>query len=403
MATTAHGPAPPRDLTVDWLREVGIMVVVVIHVLEVFNPWDSWHVSNPERSRIAGEIVVFFAPWIMPLLMLVAGSSAYYALERRPVRRFVRERILRLLVPLIVGILVLVPPQVYLERRLEGEFSGPFLAFYPHFFEGLYPRGNLSWHHLWFLAHLFVYSLVALPLFLHWRTANGHRQLQRIARWCAGPFGLLWLAVPLVLERHLLWWLLSDRMVLTSDWANHAILFVAYVYGYMLVAEPELTSAVDRQWKSALMLAGVVSAGLWALAWRGLLPNGLPKPYAPGYLAFWSAYGLGAWAWMVAALGFVRGHPHGETAVLRYARGRSYAWYLLHQPMVIAVAVVVIPTHWSLGAKLAVIAIGTAAGTLASAELLQQFRATRSLFGLPNVRPVRTPVVQRLAPPASTG
>lgn len=398
MTATAPPAGTGRDLAIDWLRELGICAVVLIHVCEVFNPWDAWHVSNPERSRLAGEVVVFFAPWIMPLLMLLAGASAFYALRRRPAKRFVRERILRLLVPLVVGVLVLVPPQVYLERRLEGEVHGSFFAFYPHFFDGLYPRGNLSWHHLWFLAHLLLYSLLALPLFLYWQTGKGRIQLLRVASWCTGPFGVFWLAVPLLLERHLLWGLLSQRHVLTTDWANHAILFVAYVYGYMLVAEPALSAAVDRQWKSAFLLAALVSSGLWALAWRGFLPNGLPEPYAPGYLAFWSAYGIGAWAWIVALLGIMRARPLRETAFLRYARGRSYAWYLVHQPVVIAIAVAVIPLHWGIAPKFVVVAAVSVIGTLAGAEALQRLPITRQLFGLPNaprrVRPPAQPVVR---------
>ena len=66
--------------------------------------------------------------------------------------------------------LVLVPPQVWLERRLRGEFSGSLLAFYPHYLEGIYPGGNLSWHHLWFLLFLLVFTLAALPLFVRLRT-----------------------------------------------------------------------------------------------------------------------------------------------------------------------------------------------------------------------------------------
>jgi surface polysaccharide O-acyltransferase-like enzyme len=401
MTAAAQG-APSmgeRDLALDWLRDLGICAVVLIHVCEVFNPWDAWHVANPERSRLAGEVVVFFAPWIMPLLMVLAGAAAFYALRRRTAKKFARERVTRLLVPLLVGILILVPPQVDLERRLEGAVRGSFIAFYPHFFEGLYPRGNLSWHHLWFLAHLFVYSLLALPLFHYWQTEKGRRQLRRIASWCTGPFGLFWLAVPLVLERHLLWGLLSDRLVLTSDWANHAILFVAYIYGYMLAAEPELSAAVDHQWKNALLLAGVISAGLWALAWRGFLPNGLPQPYAPGYLAFWSAYGIGAWAWIVALLGMMRALPLRDLAFLRWSRTRSYAWYLVHQPIVIAIAVVIIPLHWGPGGKFLAIGVATVAGTVAAAEGLQRIALTRRLFGLPSsVRPAQ--VARKEAPDA---
>ncbi|HET7458297.1 MAG TPA: acyltransferase [Gemmatimonadaceae bacterium] len=372
-----------RNLMIDWLRVLGICAVLVIHICEVFNPWDEWHVSNPQRSRLAGEVVVLFAPWIMPLLMVLAGWSSWYALERRTTSRFVRERVWRLAVPLVIGTPVFVLPQVYLERRLRGQFDGSIVAFVPHFFEGIYPRGNLSWHHLWFLAHLLVYSLVALPLFLHWRTARGRVALRRVARWCSGSFGLFWLAAPLVLERHVLWWVLPSKAALTVDWANHSILLVAYVYGYMLAAEPRLVADVDRQWRNAALFAGAMSAGLWAMAWRGLLPDGIPAPYSTGYLAFWSIYGVGAWAWVIGIVGFARRRRWGAGPLYRWARDGSYAWYLVHQPVVVAAAVIVIPLEMPLGAKIAAVGTLSVAGTLAVTLLLERFPATRVLLGMP--------------------
>ncbi len=378
-----------RNLTIDWLRVLGICAVVLIHVSEVFNPWDEWHVSNAERSPVAGEVVVFFAPWIMPLLMLLAGWSSWYALERRSPRQFAGERVRRLGLPLVLGTLLLVLPQVYLERRMRVQFAGSIVEFVPRFFDGVYPSGNLSWHHLWFLAHLLVYSLVALPLVRRWRTARGRAELARVARWCAGPFGLLWLAAPLVLERHVLWWLLPDRLALASDWANHAILLVAYLYGYMLAAEPSLGADVDRQWRNALVLAATLSAALWALAWRGALPGHLPAPYSAGYLAFWSLYGVGAWAWLVAILGLSRRCRWPGGAAFEWARARSYAWYLVHQPVVVAGAVLVVPTRLPVAAKFALLLALAVAGTVAATELLRRFAATRALLGLPARRGAR--------------
>jgi glucans biosynthesis protein C len=395
-----RGAPRERNLVIDWLRVLGICAVVAIHVCEVFNPWDEWHVANAERSRLAGELVVFFAPWIMPLLMLLAGWSSWYAIERRSASQFSRERLVRLGAPLLLGMVVLVLPQVYLERRLRGQFDGSIVDFVPHFFQGIYPRGNLSWHHLWFLAHLLVYSLLALPVFWHWRSERGRLQLRRLAGWCGGPFGLLWLAAPLVLERHVLWWLLRDTSALASDWANHAILFVAYVYGYMLAAEPELGRDVDRQWRSALLFAVATSAALWALAWRGALPDHLPAPYSAGYLAFWSIYGVGAWAWLIAILGVARRQRPATSALFDWARDRSFPWYLVHQPLVVAAAVLVVPTHLSLGSKVAAVAALAVVGTLALTELLMRFAATRLLLGLPGRMRGRTPAIALSVSPA---
>ena len=121
----------------------------------------------------------------------------------------------------------------------------------PHFFEGIYPTGNLSWHHLWFLAHLYGYSILALPLFRYLQHARGSRAL-RVggARERRSRAGLLWLALPLVVERSLLWGLFPERHVLTSDWSNHALLFVAYVYGFVLAGTPWLGTVIDAQWRA---------------------------------------------------------------------------------------------------------------------------------------------------------
>src|SRR5205814_135948 len=126
-----------RIAYVDWLRALALAGVFAIHVCEVFNPWDEWHISNAERSRVLGEIAVLMAPWIMPLFILLAGLSAWYSLSHRSNATYVAQRVSRVLVPLVVGTLLLVPPQVYLERRLRGQFLGSFLAFLPHFFDGI--------------------------------------------------------------------------------------------------------------------------------------------------------------------------------------------------------------------------------------------------------------------------
>ncbi|HET7188272.1 MAG TPA: acyltransferase, partial [Gemmatimonadaceae bacterium] len=291
MRTSAVGEVPrDRDrrlLYVDSMRVYGVLLVLVIHVAEVFNPWDEWHISNAQRSGIVGEVVVLMAPWIMPLMMLLAGVSTWYSLRRRGNGHYLRERTVRVFLPLVVGTLLLVPPQVYLERRMRGQFAGSFVEFYPHFFVGVYPTGNLSWHHLWFLAHLYGYSILALPLFRYLQHARGSRALRTAARVSAGPAGLLWLALPLVVERSLLWGLFPERHVLTSDWSNHALLFVAYVYGFVLAGTPWLGTVIDAQWSRALVAATIGSVAIMTGAWVGLLPARLPPPYSLAYLAFW--------------------------------------------------------------------------------------------------------------------
>lgn len=371
-----------RLVYVDWLRLLALVGVLIIHVCSVFDPFDAWHIQNPQRSRLAGEVIVLMAPWIMPLFMLLAGVSAWYSLGTRSNTRYIKERVARLLVPLILGTLLLVPPQVYLERRLNHQFAGSFWSFYPHFFDGIYPRGNLSWHHLWFLAHLFGYSLLALPLFRYWQTDRGRVQLRWLAKHCGGHAGLFLLALPLILERHVLWWVFPERHMLASDWSNHALLFVAYLYGFVLAGEPALGEAIDRHWRGALAIAIASTCLLLITTWIGLVPSHLPKPYALGYLSFWTLYALGAWASMAAILAAGRRWLRRSSSLLDVGRESGYAWYIVHQPVIVAIAYVVVGWKVGLTVKFVVLLATSLMGTLVVAELLRRTKVTRWAFGL---------------------
>jgi hypothetical protein len=355
---------------VDELRVLVIGLVFVVHVLEPFNPWDEWHVANAERSRVLGEIVVLMAPWIMPLVMLLAGVSAWYALPGRRNAAYLAERTRRLLLPLAVGTLVLVPPQVWLERRWRGQFHGSLLEFYPRFFDGIYPTGNFSWHHLWFLAHLYAYSVLALPLFRHLQRHGGSAVLARLGRVASAPLGLVWLALPLVLERSLLWGLFPERHMLTSDWSNHAMLFVAYVYGFVLAGAPTLRDSIDAHWRRAAIVACAGTAALFTGTWLGVIPTRLPPPYSLRYLAFWTMYAWCAWAWMVAVLGAARRWLDRPESRLRRAEPYAYGWYMVHQPVIVAIAYLVIGWNASVAAKATVLFVASAIVTIAVTSLL---------------------------------
>ncbi|HUF65884.1 MAG TPA: acyltransferase [Gemmatimonadaceae bacterium] len=374
-----------RVAYVDWLRVLALLGVFVIHVCSPFNPWDHWHIRSPERSRYLGAVVVFMAPWIMPLFMMLAGTSAWYSLRQRSNVEYVRDRVTRILIPLVIGILVLVPPQVYAERRLYGQFAGNFIEFYPRFFGGgIYPVGDFSWHHLWFLGYLFAYSLLALPLFRFWRGERGRGQLEWLARISSGPMGLLWLAIPILVERYLFWFVFGRRNLLLADWSGRSILFVLYAYGFVLAAEPGFGRNVDRQWRHFLALGVVGISGLISLAWIGAIPSRFPPTSEWWALAFWSVYAVGAWSWVVAVLGLGRRYLTRDTNTLERGRRAGLTWYLVHQPVIVLLAAWVVTWRTGVGAKALALLLLSLVGTIlliilvhSAKPLIQRARAGR--------------------------
>lgn len=139
-----------RQSYLDWLRILAIFGVLLFHSAMPFVAEWEWHIKNKETSNLLMEFNFFLSRFRMPLLFFISGTVAYFMFQRRSSMRFIGLRFTRLFVPLVFGMLLIVPIQVYMERVNQG-FKGNFFEFYPSVFTtGAYPKGNLSWHHLWF-------------------------------------------------------------------------------------------------------------------------------------------------------------------------------------------------------------------------------------------------------------
>ena len=159
--------------------------------------------------RRSGRVFLAFgATWGMPLLFVISGIGSWYSLGSRSAAEFARERLRRLGVPLLVGLLTLVPLQVYLGRRRAGDtssyadFSARFWDVRPSlefpFVVRADPAGGLfETGHLWFLVCLLGFSLVLLPGLVLLGRPPGRRLIERLAGLLARPGGLLLPVLPL--------------------------------------------------------------------------------------------------------------------------------------------------------------------------------------------------------------
>ena len=104
-------------------------------------------------------------------------------------------------VPFIAGIFILVPVQVYIEKIDQYQ---SLLAYYPHMFEGVYPEGNFSWHHLWFILYLFVMALIISPFLNMLRSSRFMAMVGNMEHILTKPFGLNTVIIPLLISQVIL-------------------------------------------------------------------------------------------------------------------------------------------------------------------------------------------------------
>lgn len=368
---------PERRWDIDWLRVLAVLLLFTYHTARIFDIWEQFYAKNDQVSAALSSIVSYLGPWHMPLFFLLAGSSTWFALRYRTGGQYTKERFKRLLIPFIFGVLVLIPPQSYLGLRLHSGYAEPYLRWYPHFFRLIpedmdgYFLGGHTWGHLWFIFHLFVYSLVALPLLLYFNRESGQRLINRLAAFCTKPGVIFLFAVPLFLDKYLF-----DLDIAGGDPLFYILFFI---YGFILMSDPRFGEAIDRHKAVALVLGPVVyivAAYLNIAGWPGF--PGWSEPILEFYFD-----GLTPWCFMVALLGYGRKFLNFTNPFLKYAAGASYPYYILHQTVIVIIGFFVV--QWDIGVlvKFVTILVASFVVTTVLYDLLvKRINIVRFLFGM---------------------
>ncbi len=389
--------AVTRRYDLDWLRVIGILTVFIYHSGRFFNS-EGWHVKNANTYFGVDVWETILSNWFMPLIFAISGASLFYALGKGRPGQFIKDRVLRLLVPLVVGVFTHSVLQVYLERLTHGQFSGSFWEFYPHYFEGLFGfGGNFAWTgvHLWYLEMLFIFSLVFLPLFLWLKRGSGQRVLAWLGDWLARPGAAYLLAVPVIMlvglmNRNTFWGSLN--------WGGGSIFshLCFFLSGFVIISHAGLQNSIQRLRWLSLALVAVLLVTIFTL----YMLAGEPAFGTAQYTLFFSLYGLWAWCWVLAIMGFGMKHLNFRTPALGHANEAVLPFYILHQPVLLCLGYFIV--QWAIPdlQKWLIIFSTSFVIIVALYEfLVRRFNVMRILFGMKPLKqaaPVATRPVQPL-------
>ncbi len=374
--------AVTRRFDSDWIRVITMLMLLLFHSGRLFN-LTPWHLKNAQISIGIEVYVHLFDYWGMPMFFLVAGAAAWFSLAVRKPGQFVQERLLRILIPLILGIIIVVPPQVYLERIYNGEFNGNFIQFYPHFFtSGTYSyngAGNFSWHHLWFLAYLFLFCVIGLPILLWLRRKAGNRFLNWLAQFTKKGSNIFLYMLPLCFWLVILGPLFSGENDLINDWDHFLYYFTFFIFGYILCSRDDFWHAIDRNKLLALLLA--IPLSLIEMYLAGLdLKTG--NPYSLLNMLFTCAWCFIAWCWIIAFLGYARKFLSFSNKFLQYANEAVLPFYILHQMVIIIVGYFVIQCQMNVYLKYLIVILSSFAIIMLLYEGIKRTIVTRFIFGM---------------------
>lgn len=362
-----------RRSDLDWIRVTAFGLLILFHVSLVFAPWD-WHVHSKHSFAWLEEATLATGPWRLTLLFLVSGAALRFMSRRYSPGQVLRARMARLLPPLVFGVLVLIPPQSWLEAVDKGSWSSGLAAWWLHEFSPSGLKDGVPVNHLWFVEYIGVYSLVAVALMTR------PTLLARLESWLekglAGWRILLLPIVYFVFARQVLFPPLGQTNQLFNDGYNHFASLGAFLFGFVVAGREPVWRAFEAQRRLSLAVALIALPTLMvvtALQGGGLLQD----------IARRLVFGVDQWATIAAILGY--GSKHLRTAdgpVLRYLTDAVFPCYLAHQTILVIAVFLTKPMGLPAVVEAAWLTVVTFGGSLLVYEIVRRSGPFRPLWGL---------------------
>jgi hypothetical protein len=361
----------------DWLRVIAIFGVFIFHTVRPFVFID-WAVNNSERSLSATIFIVFLYTWGMPLFLSISGAGTFFALKRRSYRQYIAERVQRLVVPYIIGAMILTPIQGYFEIIHKKLYSGTFFDFLTdgtvlQYFivrfrdVGWGPRVFGAWgFHLWFLGFLFLYSLMAIPIFRWLSGENGSRFTDFLIKLTSKRMGIILWVIPLALIQIVF----NPFFPNQNDWADFLYQFFFFVYGYIFFSDERFLKAVKKDWMIILVLSLVSSVLVLTTVSSGFTDSISIPQSLTDLLIRWGVYSINSWLWVISLIIFGKRYLDYENNWLKYCKQAVMPFYLIHHPVIIGIAFYVVQWDMSMILKILSVFCGSFVITLGIFELL---------------------------------
>jgi len=401
----------------DRLRVLAFALLILYHVGMLYVSW-GYHIKSPRLVPGIEWLMVTVNPWRLALLFFISGVASQFLGDKLGAAAFARDRLRRLLPVLVFGILVVVPPQSYLELRQDGKVAQGYFDFWL----GHYLRGDQSfgialptWNHLWFLPYLIVYSVVfaTVTWAATWITTRSttrgttrsttpslRRLAPRLPTLALMLAPALWMALANVLAQER--W--PETRALVGDWAGHLRWAGLFAFGVLAAKQDDFWELLRRR-VGTIAAVTTATLGLF-LGIRSAIHAGVIGSAFDG-TAYAVGEGLYGWPAILCLMAVAARWWNHPSPSLRYLTVAILPVYALHQTLIIVTAWMLFPLGWPLPAEAAAIIAVTALGSLAIYELaIRRIPLLGVLFGLrvaPKTRRLANPRISTpdCDPPAS--
>lgn len=364
-----------------------MLLLVPVHAASVL-------AVNGHRGAWAVAIYWFVHVFRLPLFFAMSGFFLALLLSRKGLRETARNRTLRIVVPLAVGLMTLVPLMVLASQATgtvvatDGRMThGSPFTFQPSF--------------LWFLWYLLILDGAAIVLYLlapDLLKRTGAAMSSAISR---PALGIALLAVPTVLA---LWpqasWTAATRAdSFVPDLSVLAYYTLFFGLGAVLCEHRHLIGSAGRnawRWAACAAIVTLPAAALFTLH------------NSPAYGSHIGVHGLAllvyavaTWTSLLALIGLADRYLSRPRPALRYLADSSYWIYLSHMPAMVLIVALATATTLGTASQFGIVTLASLAFSLVTYPLFVRYTAIGRVLNGPRRRRDRADLPPPIPPAAA--
>lgn len=347
-----------RKPYIDNLRNLTILLLFPVHTFMIWNDFGSRFYIWKGEEKVPSTLIVLVNPWFMPILFVIAGISARYAFKKYTVSAFLIQRVKKLLIPFLFGLVALVPLQTLYARKFFDQYEGGILENLQYYFTHLTDfsgyDGAFTPGHLWFILFLFLISIMALAPFHFYPYERVRKRVERMP-----AFGILFLFIPV--------WL----MYYLGNFGGFSIgkNFALYLAGYYVLSNDSILEKLEKniKWLFGLcLMETIASAALY---------------YKFSYYGDLWIHLIG-WNSILVLLILARKFLNNSNGFTVYFNQASYPVYILHQSVLVALAYYVVKNITGIFLQVVCIWTGSFGLTILAYHLIRKIPLVRNLVGI---------------------
>lgn len=349
-----------RKHYIDNIRILCILLLIPYHTAMIFNNFgDSWYIHSQD-STLATLFIIGVYPWWMSVLFVLAGMSTVYALEKRSAGQYVKERFLKLFIPLLSAIILLVPVQTFLADKFFYNYHGNYFDHFSIFFtltDWSGYDGHFTPAHTWFILFLFVISMISLPLMRWYNKKERKITAAKLTMLKILPMFLIILICVPILD-------IGGKSI--GEYA------ACFLLGYFVLGMDEVQDRLAK-YRIQLTIAWVLLIIIRCTLFQKQISSGIIWDVEQRILS---------WIGILAIIALGKHHLEFNNRFTKYFAPAAFPIYFFHQTIIVVVGYLIVQhLHVALAQYISIVIVSFAL-TILSYELCRRIKLTRFLFGI---------------------